>query len=995
MAPRNINQRRKAFFGTLIFVFCSAIIYASISETISLHKSSKLYQKIAPKTFQTDPKLEGAKNCGSYLFPDATLKLANPSAKYKLHEARAVEDEVGQIRKFNAIDFTTGQATKEITARAELVGAYAYFYVDTTQTFNPEQLDALLFLFDNQIYITNTQVFGSEPKPGIDGDERITVLFLAIEEPASVVGDVAGYFWSGNQFSRSQVSRSNEREMLYMDITRLRRFGVEDVAGTLAHEFQHLIHWNHDRNEEVWINEGLSEYATFRNGFRLTNSPSLFLDNTDFTLMSWSSHPRDYARSFLWIAYLADHYGGDVLLRSIVANAGSGISALQTILSQRAPGLTVDDVFANWVIANYLDYTADGDSLFGYLSLDLPNLRPTETFAFLPVDQRTTAVNTYAADYYVFDGGEDLVVHLNGPDDELRFKARLIKLQSHSAPEVLDFPLDGDNDGALSIPDFGISAAKVVLAPFYLENPNVSPSIEYTFFAEGSGGPQAFHDTLQYHDSVSRTIISLGLPSPILNSEHLDSYAVRFTPTSDGILSGAELGVWNRKGSGGTVRFFFYNDDESRPGHPGVKIDSVDVLNVNGTPGSITWNPVDFSTRNVPVKAGEDFHLAWELVNPGLTDTVFAILDTAKVATDRSSVFVRERQRWAHFTSGLNFFMRAIVSVPADPTVPKLTAGLLQNPVFSQAVDIFVIAENPLHPASVDGQFILSGAPTPLKFRAINDSSKVFIADDFKLTAAGAAQIIVSARHRFGVAVGRDTLEVSVSLVDAQKGGIVTSPDNKLTLNVLPKSVSKAAYFTTVYERIKQSQVIAVEDDVFAPTGLGYRIGPAGFTFENMLELSFHYDDDHIAMQSENDLTIAAFEDNQWIQLGGELYRSSKTIKTLVNRTGVYALFVKKSAPAEETSPFTFYLNQNFPNPFNPKTTIKFGIPRRSHVTVRIINLKGQLITTLIDDELNPGDHVVEWDATDDKKLPVASGVYLYQLQAGDFVAAKKLLFVK
>ncbi|HEX9653350.1 MAG TPA: T9SS type A sorting domain-containing protein, partial [bacterium] len=828
---------------------------------------------------------------------------------------------------------------------------------------------------------------------GIDNDSRITILFLAIEGPASLVGDIAGYFWSGNQFPRSQIPRSNEREMLYMDITRLSRFGVEDVAGTLAHEFQHLIHWNYDRSEEVWINEGLAEYATFRNGFRLTNSPSLFLDSPDFTLMSWSRHPRDYARAFLWIAYLADHYGGDSLLRSIVANPNPGISALQMVLAPRAPGVTVADIFRNWVVANYLDAGA-GDVLFGYPSLDLAALRPTETFAFLPVGSRNTAVNTYAADYYVFEGGENLLINLDGPNNQPDFEARIIKLRANANPEVLDFPLDANNDGGLSVPDFGVGIDRVVLIPYYLQNPNSASSTEYQFSADGSGGPMAFNDTLQYHDQESRTIITLGMPSPLLNNEHLDSFAVRFTPSSNGILMGAEFGVWDRAGAGGSVRFYVYDDDGSENHYPANKLDSVDVASVSGAPGTITFNQVDFSARNIQVRKGEEFHLAWVLMNAGIGDTVFAVLDTAKVATERSAVLVRERNRWAHFTAGLNFFMRAIISVPADPTVPRLTAGLLQNPVFSQALDIFAIGEKPLSSASVEGKFIIGNSTKTLRFRAVGDSGSVFVDDSFRLSSAGAAKLIVSARHEFGVAVGSDTLELNVDFIEPQKGGQLFSLDKNVSVILPPKVIAKPTYFITIPA---QDDLETNVTNTLIPTALGYTFGPADLTFAKMVELSIHYNNDDIAMQSENDLTICQFENGEWLPMGGELYRSNKTITTLIGRTGTYRLFVKQFLPesSDEAAPLTFFLNQNYPNPFNPNTSIKFGLPKFHHVTLRIINLKGQTISSLIDQDMPAGEYVFDWDGTDDKKVPVASGVYLYQLQAGNYVNTRKLLLVK
>ncbi|MFQ5752387.1 MAG: T9SS type A sorting domain-containing protein, partial [bacterium] len=181
------------------------------------------------------------------------------------------------------------------------------------------------------------------------------------------------------------------------------------------------------------------------------------------------------------------------------------------------------------------------------------------------------------------------------------------------------------------------------------------------------------------------------------------------------------------------------------------------------------------------------------------------------------------------------------------------------------------------------------------------------------------------------------------------------------------------------------------------PTGLSYTIAPSGINFEKMVELTFFYEDNDMAILSENDLAVAYLDNNNWVVLGGELYRDEKSITVLVNRTGSYSLIINKFTESENELevPSEFYLQQNYPNPFNPKTTIRFGLPKSVHTIIRIINLKGQIISTLIDETLHAGEHVIEWNGTDDKNVPVASGVYLYQLQADDFIHTRKLVLVK
>lgn len=90
------------------------------------------------------------------------------------------------------------------------------------------------------------------------------------------------------------------------------------------------------------------------------------------------------------------------------------------------------------------------------------------------------------------------------------------------------------------------------------------------------------------------------------------------------------------------------------------------------------------------------------------------------------------------------------------------------------------------------------------------------------------------------------------------------------------------------------------------------------------------------------------------------------------------------------TGPKDFALFQNYPNPFNPTTTIKFALPVESKVKINIYNSLGQLVETLADKEMESGYHEINFDAS-----RLASGVYLYQLQVGDFISAKKMLLIK
>jgi hypothetical protein len=99
---------------------------------------------------------------------------------------------------------------------------------------------------------------------------------------------------------------------------------------------------------------------------------------------------------------------------------------------------------------------------------------------------------------------------------------------------------------------------------------------------------------------------------------------------------------------------------------------------------------------------------------------------------------------------------------------------------------------------------------------------------------------------------------------------------------------------------------------------------------------------------------------------------------------------VREDQPAAKNVPREYDLAQNFPNPFNPSTVIQYAIPFKSHVLLTVHNLLGQVVSTLVNGEQEAGFHEIKFEA-----LNLASGVYLYRLEAGKFVQTRKLTLIR
>jgi hypothetical protein len=95
------------------------------------------------------------------------------------------------------------------------------------------------------------------------------------------------------------------------------------------------------------------------------------------------------------------------------------------------------------------------------------------------------------------------------------------------------------------------------------------------------------------------------------------------------------------------------------------------------------------------------------------------------------------------------------------------------------------------------------------------------------------------------------------------------------------------------------------------------------------------------------------------------------------------------------TRPTAFSLGANYPNPFNPTTTIEYSLDRRAHVRIEIFNILGQLVRTVVDETKSAGSYRAVWDGADDAGQPMPTGVYLYRMQTDGLAQARKMLLLK
>lgn len=190
--------------------------------------------------------------------------------------------------------------------------------------------------------------------------------------------------------------------MIYLNMSRL-DVGSDLYYGTLAHELQHLIQWNLDRNEEVWLNEGLSQLAEKIAGLDTAETiaylqqPGIRLDRWDYDEATVHAH---YAASYLYMVYLWEQLGSHALAE-LARHPANGLAAVAVVLAGYLPNSSLETFSANWAVANYLDNPTLGAS-YGYTTLDLSPPFLENRARQLPFET-TAAANQFGVHYIDLD----------------------------------------------------------------------------------------------------------------------------------------------------------------------------------------------------------------------------------------------------------------------------------------------------------------------------------------------------------------------------------------------------------------------------------------------------------------------------------------------------------------------------------------------------------------------------------------------------------------
>ncbi len=406
---------------------------------------------------------------------------------------------IGQRETFwvNDEDLSDSYITIEATLR--YATPHVYMWVQDGLSLPQAGIEVAAHQFEEHIYPTDRHYFGSEWSPGVDNDVHIHVLNADLPS-------VGGYYSSYDEYPKSVNPFSNEKEMFYINAGAATP-GTDLFGSYAAHEFQHMIHWNVDPNEDTWVNEGCAQTAETLNGYDawITRFPT----EPDTQLTAWADQMEQagvhYEASHLFVYYFVQRFGAE-LTRELTATEADGMAGFDEVLLRNGFDITSDDVFKDWLVANFLNDTTLGDGRYGYQAFHLTYGAAIDHEHRRYPDARSSTVHQYAADYIELGSGRgDLVVEFTGST-----QVKLVDNEPHSGRYEW-WSNRGDVSNMWLSREFDLTGLETATLEFWTWY-DIEDDYDYAYVSLSADGGQTWHilegehttDSNQYGNSFGR-----------------------------------------------------------------------------------------------------------------------------------------------------------------------------------------------------------------------------------------------------------------------------------------------------------------------------------------------------------------------------------------------------------------------------------------------------------------------------------------------------------
>ncbi len=586
------------FKYVILILLIGLFSFSFADESVRVTKINENVQKSYP--IDAQPFLEKTNKIAREFFEK------NPDyfKKSKLNKTSAWNFSVGDTRSWYTSDMVNDDFVK-VPSTCKAVGEYCYIFVEDSiwnDKITQDGVDSVLMAFDSKtptnpnkgIYELDVETFGTPPD--IDNDPKIIILILDILDGYDGSGGyVAGYFHSWNELPSSNHG-SNEAEIYYLDADPadlLSTYGLQNGMSTTAHEFQHMIHYNYDQNEETFVNEGLSLIAEVVCGFSMREQSS-YVNNTNIPLFNWNRDNAlpDYSRAALFTLYIREQIGGDVL-KQIVQNTDNGITGYDGAFANVTPAtsLRFSDIVENWFMANIV---ADKNinPAWGYTypgikeAVGIQNINPN-------VNTTKIEVQGLSAQYLRYKHGSNMKIYFE--ENRSKFFVRAVTIDTNDVKNVIDIT---SND-TTAFPEYGDKYKEI---DFAIINNNQYMS----YFDYSSVGNSPASIEVKYDNSPPTGVLPLSNNDTIcvifddILGKRLDSIKVALR--QPGSVTG---GIWKYTGA-------------TRPTPLGEKLIDVTATSTIAEKPSYpypepwpNWVTIDLSENSIP--ASEPFVVAFKV----------------------------------------------------------------------------------------------------------------------------------------------------------------------------------------------------------------------------------------------------------------------------------------------------------------------------------------------------------------------------------------------
>ena len=393
--------------------------------------------------------------------------------------------EVGAQKSFWATNTDTNENFK-VQATLRYVGDNIYFWIENSVRYNQSDLIPLAETFDKEIIPTDREFFGEEWNPGVDGDPRFYVLYAG-----NLGMNLAGYYSSADELHPDAHPYSNAHEMFLInsDTVDLRD---NYIYGTMAHEFQHMIHWYQDRNEETWVNEGFSMLAEHVNNYDAGGFDWEYMDNTDMQLNDWGGDVGDngphYGASYIFFVYFLDRFGDDAT-KALVRHDENGFTGIEKVMEEldlvnptTEKPYTANEFFADWAVTNLLQDTSIENGRYGYLSYSPTYVDMEKSIMACPT-KLNGDVYQYGVDYIEIDCGSLDSIQITASE-----AVRLLPFNAPSSGDYFIWSNVGDESNSHLSQTFDLSQVSGEAALTFKTWYDIEEDYDYIYISASTDG---------------------------------------------------------------------------------------------------------------------------------------------------------------------------------------------------------------------------------------------------------------------------------------------------------------------------------------------------------------------------------------------------------------------------------------------------------------------------------------------------------------------------